>query len=113
MRTTAYLTLAHFAGDPERLLSAYEASADTMDAVGRDHGLLVHAAGQTDDGLVIVNLWPSQEGSASAAADPRRLRSLAASGVTPEQIRHEHHHVSCALLGVSRRASAPGPRAAG
>lgn len=101
MRTTAYLTIARFAGEPDELLSAYESSAETMDGVGRDHGLLVHAAARTDTGLLVINLWPSREGSLSAAADPRRLRSLAASGVAPEQIQHEHHDVSCALLGVS------------
>jgi hypothetical protein len=101
MRTPAYLTLARFTGDPDRLLSAYESSANAMDAVGRDHGLLVHAATKTDSGMLVVNLWPSRDGSLSAAADPRRLQSLAASGLVPEQIQHEHHDVSCALLGVS------------
>jgi hypothetical protein len=100
MRTTAYLTLARFTGDPDRLLSAYESSAETMDAVGLDHGLLVHAAARTHTGMLVVNLWPSRDGSLSAAADPRRLQSLAASGLSPEQIHHEHHDVSCALLGV-------------
>lgn len=101
MRTTAYLTLARFNGDPDDLLASYESSAAVMDEVGRDHGLLVHAAGRTDSGLLVVNLWPSRDGSLSAASDPRRLRSLAASGLTPDQIEHEHHDVSCALLGVS------------
>lgn len=101
MRTTAYLTIARFAGNPDELVATYESSAETMDGVGRDHGLLVHAAARTGTGLLVVNLWPSRDGSLSAAADPRRLQALAASGVAPEQVRHEHHDVSCALLGAS------------
>ena len=54
-----------------------------MNGVGRDHGLLVHAAAATDDGLVMVNVWPSPEGSEAAARDPRRLGELAAARIGP------------------------------
>ena len=59
----------------------------------RDHGLILHAAAKADDGVVIVNLWPSKDGSEAAARDPRRLDTLADLGLTPDRFRRDHHDV--------------------
>jgi hypothetical protein len=89
----AYLTIARFSGDGNRLLDAYREHADVMSGVGRDHGLILHAAAKTDDGILIVNLWPSKAGSEAAAADPRRLRVVQQVGISPGQMHREHHEV--------------------
>ena len=86
----AYLSLARFAGNPDALLATYKRLEPTMTAVGRDHRLLVHAAARTDAGLLVMNLWPSPEGSMAASQDPRRLAALRSSGLTPDQIEREH-----------------------
>ena len=88
-----YLSIAHFSGDGDQLLGEYRASSDLMSEVGRDHGLTLHAAGKTGDGLLIVNLWPSKEGSEAAARDPRRLEALERASVGPDQIRREHYEL--------------------
>lgn len=90
---SGYLTIARISGDPDLLLERYKRSADVMDGVGRDHGLIVHAAAREDDGLVLVNLWPSKDASESAAQDPRRIRTVADQQITPDQIRREHLEV--------------------
>ena len=41
---TAYLTITRISGDPDQLLDGYRESATMMEGVGRDHGLIVHAA---------------------------------------------------------------------
>jgi len=51
-----YLTIARIPGDPQSLLDGYQQTAETMSGVGRDHGLIFHAAGKTGEGLLIVNL---------------------------------------------------------
>lgn len=89
----AYLTLARLDGDPDRLLAGYRSTAALMDGVGHDHGLILHAGARTGDGLLIVNLWPSEDGSRSAAADPRRLAALERFGIDPNAQRKEHHDV--------------------
>ena len=76
----------------------YRRSAEVMNGVGRDHGLLVHAAAATDDGLVMVNVWPSPEGSEAAARDPRRLGVLAEIGVGPDRMAREHHPAAHVVL---------------
>ena len=89
----AYLTIARLLGEPEAMVASYRRRAAVMTGVGRDHGLLVHAAARTDDGLLVVNLWPGREGSEAAARDPRRLGAVHAEGLTPERMRHEHFEV--------------------
>ena len=81
----AYLSLTRFAGNPDALLATYTRLEPTMSAVGRDHSLLVHAAARTDAGLLIINLWPSPDGSRTASQDPRRLAALRGSGLTPSR----------------------------
>lgn len=89
----AYLTIARFSGDPEQLLDAYRQAAGTMAEVGRDHGLILHTAAKTDEGVLVVNLSPSKDGSEAAARDPRRLAVLEQSGLRPDQIQREHYEV--------------------
>jgi len=89
----AYLTLSRIVGDPEPLLDGYLRASEVMTEVGRDHGLILHAAAQTEEGLLIVNLWPSSDRSESAARDPRRLAVLREGGVGATQIRPEHHEI--------------------
>jgi hypothetical protein len=64
-----------------------------MDQVGHDHGLILHAGATTEEGLLVVNLWPSRDGSEAAAADPRRLAALERSSADPDELRREHHDV--------------------
>jgi hypothetical protein len=90
----AYLTIARFSGDPDTLLERYEQSSETMSAVGRDHGLILHAAAKTEDGVLVVNLWPSEDESEAAARDPRRLAVLAQTGLSPGDISREHYEVA-------------------
>ena len=94
----AYLTIARVAGPPKELTRLYERSSETMNGVGRDHGLLVHVAVPTDTGLMMVNVWPDVSGSESAARDPRRLGELAASGIQPSQFTREHHEPAHVVL---------------
>lgn len=87
----AYLTITRIAGDPHELLGGYRLSAGSMAAVGRDHGLILHAAAPTGEGLLVVNLWPSRRESEAAAADPRRAAVIRERGLEPRQIVAEHH----------------------
>jgi hypothetical protein len=106
----AFLTLARIGGDPATLAAAYTRTSAVMDGVGRDHGLLLHAAASTPDGLLMVNLWPAESGSHAAVLDPRRLGVIRTHGLDPRQIRKEHHHVlRYVLFGdpCGRRARSP------
>jgi hypothetical protein len=77
--------------DPKRLATGYEESSPVMTEVGRDHGLLLHAAAKTEHGLLVVNLWPSKDGSEAAASDRRRNGVIERHGLTPDRFRREHY----------------------
>lgn len=97
-REAAYLTIARIGGEPDELLDGYLRSSATMDGVGRDHGLILHAAAPTESGLLILNLWPSKHGSEAASHDGRRLETIRRQGLDPERIRREHHDVARLVL---------------
>ena len=94
----AYLTIARFSGDPDQLLADYRKYSDVMSEVGRDHGLIVHAAAKTDSGFLVVNLWPSKENSEAAARDPRRSEVIQRADISPDQIDREHHRVAHSVV---------------
>ncbi len=94
----AYLTIARIVGEPAVLLAGYRRTSAVMDDVGSDHGLILHAGAPTRDGLLIVNLWPSKDGSEAAAADARRLASLREAAIRPDQQHKEHHEVERYVL---------------
>lgn len=89
-----YLTITRICGDPGELLAGYRQSSRTMTEVGRDHGLILHAAAKADEGLLIVNLWPSKDGSEAASRDQRRLGVIAEHGLELSQIRPQHYEVA-------------------
>jgi hypothetical protein len=101
-----YLTIAQIKGDPAELLEGYGRSAETMAEVGREHGLILHAAAKADHGLVIVNLWPSRAESESAARDQRRLAVIADHGLDPSRMSREHYEVVNWHPGPSLRDTA-------
>jgi hypothetical protein len=86
----AYLSITRIVGDADALAVGYLETEPVMTSVGRDHGLLLHAAGKADDGLVVVNLWPSIDGSEAAARDPRRGSVIRRHALRPDQFRREH-----------------------
>jgi len=98
----SYLTITRIDGDSERLLESYRRTAEVMDGVGRDHDLIVHLAAATDEGLLIINVWPSPDRSDDAAADARRLAVLAGHELGVEQLRKEHHEVDRLVVFDSR-----------
>jgi mannose-6-phosphate isomerase-like protein (cupin superfamily) len=100
-----YLTIARLPGDGDRLLDEYRRYTDQMSEVGQDHGLILHAGARTDDGLLMVNLWPSKEGSDAAARDPRRRDVIERAGIGPDQIHREHHEVAHLVVFGRRPAS--------
>jgi quinol monooxygenase YgiN len=86
------LTIMEHKGDPDALLATIK---ETIDPVARakapEYGGISHAVARTDDGLLIVNVWESEEGSEAMRQDPEvqaAIERMASAGVGPPQVRH-------------------------
>ncbi len=96
----AYLTLVRVPGDAEELLEGpYRTMASNMANLGPKHGLISHVAAKTDDGVLVVNLWESKEGSEAMAKAPEIQQSREQSDVPQEAVRFEHYEVANVVTG--------------
>jgi hypothetical protein len=91
--STGYMTVMRISGDPDELAARYAESAETMAGVGRDHDLILHAAAKTEDGLMVVNLWPSKEESEAASRDQRRIAEVARHDLDSRPISRDHYEL--------------------
>lgn len=65
------LTIMRATGDPDKLLAAKREHIDpVMTRRAPEYGHISHVAARTPDGVIVVNLWESAEGSEQAFQDP-------------------------------------------
>jgi hypothetical protein len=91
--SSGYMTVMRISGDPDELAARYAESAETMAGVGRDHDLILHAAAKTDDGLMVVNVWPSKEESEAASRDQRRIAEVTRHDLASRRISRDHYEL--------------------
>lgn len=88
------LTLIRVKGDPEKLIDAMAGAEEVFARKAPEHGMIFSCRARTDDGVLIVNLWPDAESSETAFQDPEIQEALsavnAATGAAPER---EHYEV--------------------
>jgi hypothetical protein len=80
----AILTMFEIHGDPDELLNKMESAVprEEMDRVASENGSISSTVVRTDDGIMIVNQWESQEGMQAMAATMRP--KIEGSGVGPQ-----------------------------
>ena len=85
----AYLTLIRIPGNSDELL-ADDTMPRNVERLGPKHGLIANVRAATDDGILVVNLWESKEGSEAMAQEPdvQRMRES-----QPGEVRFEHFDV--------------------
>lgn len=70
-------------GDPNDLTSRYDRVQESM-GQQPPPGLLAHVAARTDEGLMVINVWQSEEDSEAAWNRPEFQQALQEAGVSPE-----------------------------
>jgi hypothetical protein len=80
----AILTMFEVHGDPDELLSKMESvvADDEMQQMAKQHGAISNTIVRTDEGIMIVNQWESEEGMRAMAAEMRP--KVEGSGVAPQ-----------------------------
>ena len=75
------LTVINIKGDADQILQAKREFVDpVMQDKARQYGGIWSVTARTDDGIMIVNLWPDEESSERAAADSSVQATLGAAG---------------------------------
>ena len=72
------LVLVHMRGNTDKLLAASDRLAETF---GMPAGLSAHVTAPTDEGIVLMQVWDSEEHRRQANEDPRNRDALQASGL--------------------------------
>lgn len=72
----AYLTIHHLPGDSVELSARKRERFDPIVApLARRHGAIASLTAETEDGLLIVNVWESPSGAARLREEPDALRA--------------------------------------
>lgn len=80
----AVVTLMRIPGDPEQLLQAKQQHIDPLVAPrAREGGGLAHIVARTSEGLLMINVWESEEARQQASGDPDVADAVASTGMQP------------------------------
>ena len=72
----AILVILEHKGDPERLMAAGKELASL-----HPDGVLAQAVASTEDGMIVVRIWESEQARAAWAENPEHKAALKASGI--------------------------------
>jgi Antibiotic biosynthesis monooxygenase len=74
----AIVVILEHKGDPEKLIAA---GKELARLAPQPHGVLVQAIAPTEDGMLLVRIWESEEARAAWAENPEHHAALKASGM--------------------------------
>jgi hypothetical protein len=70
------LTVIKVKGDTDKLIEAMSGTEDVFQRKAPEHGILFSCRARTDEGVIIINLWPDEESSERAFQDPEIQEAL-------------------------------------
>jgi hypothetical protein len=78
----AVVTMMRFAGDPDELWAKVRDRVDPVTTrLSREHGRIANVVARTDDGIVVINLWETEEGRQAMAEEPEVQQAVGAAGL--------------------------------
>jgi len=76
------VSMMRMAGDPDDLLGRSGHLMEVSESLAAKHGGLLNiVARDGDDGILIINLWETEEGRQAMAQEPEILEALSAAGL--------------------------------
>lgn len=88
------LTIIELKGDTDAILAQLAEGESVMEAAARENGGIFHVRARSDDGVIIANLWESEEGSDAVFQKPEVQKTLEAmQGVVQGPPERTHYEV--------------------
>jgi hypothetical protein len=101
------LVLVHMRGNTDKLLEASDRLAETF---GMPAGLSAQVTAPTDEGIVLMQVWDSEEHRRQANEDPRNRDALQASGLLRETMSGSAEVYETDRVRFADVVAAPRPR---
>jgi hypothetical protein len=70
------LTVIKVKGDTDALIDAMKGAEEVFERKAPELGMIFSCRAKTDDGVMVVNLWPDEESSEKAFQDPEIQEAL-------------------------------------
>jgi hypothetical protein len=78
----AVVTLMRFSGDPDELEAKVREHVEPVSSrLSPKHGRLGNVLARAADGIVVINLWESEEGRRAMSAEPEIQAAVAGAGL--------------------------------
>ena len=94
------VTLMRFTGDPDELEAKVREHVEPVsNRLSPKHGRLASILARTDEGIVVINLWETEEGRQAMSAEPEIQAAVGGAGLP----RPEHEVLEVLGVGLSDR----------
>jgi len=78
----AVVTMMRFAGDPDELFAKVRDHVDPVTTrLSPKHGRISNVVARTEEGILVVNLWGSEEGRQAMAEEPDVQQAVMGAGL--------------------------------
>jgi hypothetical protein len=82
----AVVSMMRFTGDPDELFATVTERVDPVTSrLSPKHGRIGNIVARTDDGILVVNIWESEEGRQAMAEEPEVQDAVRSAGLPPPQ----------------------------
>ncbi len=83
----AVMSLMRFAGDPDELFAKVRDHVDPVtNRLSPKHGRISSVVARTDEGILVVNLWGSEEGRQAMADEPEVQQAVRGAGLPRPEV---------------------------
>lgn len=93
------LTVIKVKGDTDALIEGMAGAEEVFARKAPEHGMIFSCRAKTDDGVLIVNLWPDAESSERAFQDPEIQAALSNMPSDAETERNHYEVVEYRTVG--------------
>ena len=98
MAEPAVVSMMEFKGDPEQLRSQMSKIDELARRKASEYGGISSTVVRTDDGIMVINMWDSEDGRHRMGDDPEIRQAAQEAGLGPPNARgyqvHQHRTVS-------------------